>query len=379
MASVIINLVRLRLIFLIISCFLITKPVLAGDPPTLISPSNNSNISSIPTFSWQSIPNIVEYNILIDDEPTVTSPYAKNPYYPTNPNYTPQTLDPGTYYWKVKTKDSSGIWSSWSDIWSFTFTSTSSTSSPTSSPSTSPPTPTPTSTPQLASSFSVSNVSTQINSDQSFNASVNLTLPNNKNSVYYLSGAFKKTDSTRYFGLTKINSNWVKYESSNYLNQYKITTDDNGSWTGTLEVKPDISDTDYKGSGDYIFKVGRYTSTGSGPTWTNNETALKINDVGTISDTPTSQPTIKKTTLNPSLPAATKSPIPKPGKLLKLSSGVASVAGASTYASFSATPSSQSARVEVKDERQINPIIWIGIIFIFAGFGLIGYIYFRKR
>ncbi|MDD5415693.1 MAG: hypothetical protein PHE48_01665 [Candidatus Daviesbacteria bacterium] len=253
--------------------------------------------------------------------------------------------------------------------------SPSSTSSSTPSPT---PTPIPSSTPQATSSFTISNIPSQINSDQSFNVSVNLTLPNNKNADYYLTGAFKRVDGTRYFGLTKIGSSWIKYESSNYLNQYKITTDDSGNWTGTLEVEPDASDTDYKGSGDYIFKVGRYTSSGSSPTWSNESTI-------TITSTENGDQDSTSTSTSNSLPSTTNSPTPSVKATTTTSSQVrssdkliyqiASVAGAT----ISAKSATEEGAVNVKNQKQINPIVWLGLALIFAGCGSIGYIYFKKN
>jgi len=188
--------VRVKLLILaFFYLFFGVSPVFAIDPPNLINPQNNSIISSSPTFSWQSVSGSVEYNILIDDELTVTSPYAKTPYYPTNPSYSPQSLNPGIYYWKVKTKDGGGNWSNWSNIWSFTLQTNSSSPSPTlTSTSTPSPTPTqspsPTSTP--SSSFTVSNIPSQINSDQFFTANIDLFSPNHPNTKFYLKGAFKK-------------------------------------------------------------------------------------------------------------------------------------------------------------------------------------------
>lgn len=234
-------------------------------------------------------------------------------------------------------------------------------------------TPTPSSTQKPTSSFTITNIPSQINVNQSFNASINLNLPNNKNTDYYLGGAFKKTDGTRYFGLTNINSTWVKYESANYLNQYKITTDDSGNWSGSLEAKPDNSDTDYKGSGDYVFKVGRYTSSGSGPTWSNE---LTINIIS--SNTPDESPT--------NTPSSVQSPTPSSTALKKTSSPktiassfiyrTASVAAAT--ASATNLPTS-SPKVEIKTQKQLNPFIIMGVILIFAACSLIGYIYFVKR
>ncbi len=252
------------------------------------------------------------------------------------------------------------------------------TSTPTPTPSPSPiPTSalTPSPTAQPTSSFIINKIPSQIDSDQSFNVSADLILPNNKNTDYYLSGAFKKIDGTRYFGLTKINSNWIQYSSTNYLNQYKITTNDNGVWAGSIEIKPDIEDSDYKGSGDYIFKVARYSSNSS-PTWS-NETTVKINDVKTL--TPTDSPTSQAIS-NPT-PSATprsttfKSLSPRSTQSLKSFYQVASVAAATT----SAKNIEGKSKTKVKNQKQTNPLVWVGLIFIFAGFCLVGYIYLTKN
>lgn len=56
----------------------------------------------------------------------------------------------------------------------------------------------------------------------------------------------------------------------------------------------------------------------------------------------------------------------------KLTYRIASVAAATT----SAAP---MGKVEVKNEKQTNPFVWIGLIFIFAGIGTVGYIYLIKN
>lgn len=170
------------------------------------------------------------------------------------------------------------------------------TPSPTPTPtpsSTATPTPTPTSAP--TSNFTISNIPNKINSDQSFSVQVTLSIPGNANTTYYLKGAFKKSDGARYLGLTKYNSDWIEY-GEDYSEQYKITTDNSAGWSGSIEVKPDIYDKDYKGSGDYIFKIGRLTAAGSGPTWS-NESTITINDTSVKTSTPDPSPTPTTTSL----------------------------------------------------------------------------------
>ena len=363
---------RVKLLILtLIYLFFGVSPVFAIDPPSLISPQNNSIISSGPTFSWQSVPGSVEYNILIDDEPTITSPYAKTPYYPTNPSYSPQSLNPGIYYWKVKTKDGSRNWSNWSNIWSFTLQTNSSSPTPTPTPTPSPtPTQSPSPKPTPSSSFTISNIPSQINSDQSFSANIDLFSPNNPNTKFYLKGAFKKGDSTNYFGLTKVSNLWIKNGQS-YSEQFPITTNANGKWSGSLEIQSDSSDLGFTGSGDYIFKIGQYNSKDTSPSvsWS-NEITIKINSVSSqttspsaVSPTPT--PTVKPSS---SLINFTTS---RPSASSKLIYQIASIAGISKSAS-------PSAIVEIENQKQTNPIIWVGLVFIFTGIGILGYIYIRK-
>ena len=384
---------RVRLIILtFFYLFFGVSLAFANDPPILTSPANNSTTTST-TLNWQapsySLYSTNPYRVQIHYDPSfspVSSIYRDS--YKTATTYTPE-LYQGTWYWRVEVRDSTGTWSSWSNTWLFTLVEATATPTPqpTSSP-TSTPTPSATSTPTAtaspsSSSFVISNTPSQINSDESFTVSVNLT-STNKDTVYYLSGAFKKVDGTRYFGLTKISSNWVSYSSIDYLNQYKITTDNTGSWTGSLEVKPDTSDSDYKGSGDYIFKVGKYTSSGSGPTWNNEEVQIKINDVNNLSsdDPPSSQAIPKTIPSDNPLPITTsKSVTSKISEKLSSFPKSASVAGISKISTQSAlnASSTPSANIKVSTEKQKNnPFVLIGFIFIITGVGLLGHLIFRE-
>lgn len=234
---------------------------------------------------------------------------------------------------------------------------------------TSSPTPTPSSS-ISASSLKFSEVPSQINSDQSFKVNVTLSMPNNANTEYYLKGEFKKSDGTRYLGLTKKDSDWVEY-GDDLSDQYKITTDASGNWSGNLEVKPDVYDKDYKGSGQYLFKIGRYTAAGSG-LWSNPVTLDIVDTTSSPTPAPSSNPTSTPSTTK----VTTTTSSPKPTPSIKSSYQIASVAGIKTSASASA---SSLPGVEIKNQKQTNPITWVGVIFILIGTGSIGYIYLRKN
>lgn len=124
------------------------------------------------------------------------------------------------------------------------------------------------------STFTISNIPSTIDSTETFNTSINLSLSNKANTAFYLKGAFKRKDGTNYFGQTKVNGSWIK-NSKTYSDQYKITTDSSGNWSGNLEIQPDIMDSGYEGAGEYIFKVGKYSEDGS-LNWS-NESSIKIN------------------------------------------------------------------------------------------------------
>lgn len=224
-----------------------------------------------------------------------------------------------------------------------------------------------------SSSFLISNVASQVNSNQSFSTTINLSLPANPSTTFYLKGAFKKANGSNYFGQTKVSDNWVK-NSGSYSSQYQINTDSSGNWTGNLEVQSDSSDSGFTGTGDYIFKVGRYTSSGSGPSWS-NEAIIKIIAVENL------QAETLETTSSPTIPPS-GSPLVKTGIISstetkgngKLKYRIASVAAATTEASLD-----KLAKVNVKNQKQTNPFFWAGLIFVFTGTASIGYIYLKKN
>ena len=232
------------------------------------------------------------------------------------------------------------------------------------------PSPTPT-TSSTNSSFSISSVPSEISSTDTFKASIDLNLSDSPNSLFYLKGAFKKSSTSNYFGLTKVNSAWVK-NGNTYSDQYSITTDSVGKWSGSLEVEPDILDSGYDGTGDYVFKVGRYTSTGSGPTWS-NEVTLKIN---------AKEVEASDTVTNLSGLGSSKSKAVLGEKEEKLEDLPDSVYSLENYRKLS-TPSgvnlsTLSAEVKPKNKFNFLPVI-AGSILILGGGGTFAYLFFKGR
>lgn len=128
------------------------------------------------------------------------------------------------------------------------------------------------------------------------------------NTLNYLRGAFYIKNTTSYFGLTfNHESNWFNGSPSDPKKFLKIEIDSDGKWEGQLRIKPDISDSGFKGNGNYAFKVGRYTENGTAVSNWSNE--VEINLVGN-DPTPTITPTATKTPIPTKTPASTKTPVP---------------------------------------------------------------------
>lgn len=130
------------------------------------------------------------------------------------------------------------------------------------------------------------------------------------NTTYYLKGAFYKEGSTNYFGLTKVHDSWVPNNKS-YIEQMKITTDNTGSWSSEGNVMVDTSDSGFTGSGDYLFKLARYTTNGSGPTWTSIKkiTITHFPPFTPPALSPTPSPTSPTILTTPSVPIASSSSV----------------------------------------------------------------------
>lgn len=363
------------------------KPVFAGESPIQTSPANGSTISSS-TINWQtpsySLYATNSFRVQVDDDQSFPGSTINKDYYTKNTYYSP-VLNEGLWYWRVKARDASGAWSNWSNIWSFTLQSTSSSPSPSPIPSTTTPSPTPspTSSSTPSSSFSISNTLSQVNSNQSFTLSVILSLPGSPDSTFYLKGAFKKADSSNYFGLTRVSGSWIK-NGSTYSNQYPITTDSSGNWSGNLEVQPDSEDSGFTGSGDYIFKVGRYTSTGSGPTWSNESTInivpVESSDQGNTS-VENSPPTTSPSS-SPQSGQSTKSKVASSSKSYtkqSLPSGENRLVYHSATVAAATASANPSSSLETKSQKNTNYLSWAGVLMIVSGTLALAFVYLRSR
>ncbi len=87
--------------------------------PTLVSPSDGATITdSTPSFDWSSVSGADSYQIQVDDYSSFLTPIIDIT--TTSSGYAaPNSLEPGTYYWRVRTKQGTA-WSDWSSTWTFT-------------------------------------------------------------------------------------------------------------------------------------------------------------------------------------------------------------------------------------------------------------------
>lgn len=168
----------------------------------------------------------------------------------------------------------------------------------------------------FAVSVNVSNVPASVSENQEFTVSVSVTgAASNTNN--YLRGAFySDTAPSSYFGYTFNHlGTWYNGTPSpidpHQFLEIQIGSD--GSWSGEVRVKPDTSSNYFEGSGNYYFKVGRYTANGTSVSPWSNSNLLAIN-APTPTPTPTLTPTPVPTntpTYTPT-PASTKTPAPTP-------------------------------------------------------------------
>ena len=157
----------------------------------------------------------------------------------------------------------------------------------------------------FAITLSISEIPGSIDYQQEIEVSVNLQCSNCSDS--YLRGVFYPS-GTNYFGFTYNNSGqWIS-TAGDKTQYFKIGASEvnESSWSGKLKVKPDPADSNYKGPGAYIFKVGRYTSSDSSALWSNERTLIITGPSVTPTPGPTDSP--GPTATHPPTPSPTHAP-----------------------------------------------------------------------
>ena len=232
-----------------------------------------------------------------------------------------------------------------------------------------------------AMTLSVSNLPSEIN----FNQEVDVTLDfscSGCGDYSYMRGVFFPS-GTNYFGLTQNNSgSWIGTSTDRSL-YFAISKTDliEASWSGKIKVKPDIEDSAYLGTGEYIFKVGRYTSANdSSADWSNELLTKIIGPTASPTQSPTNPPTVEPTqvstiisTKSPS-PIATKSPTPKPTVTSKPTAESETTDEPESDVQLIENIPAKSPQGMVAGAKTENKSKLLASLLIFSGMGFLGYV-----
>jgi hypothetical protein len=346
-------------VFFTLLVFLWPQIAKAAEPPNLNSPTDNSVTSDkSPKLFWEYSGECAAsgscFRVEVDNSADFSDPEKST--YTDSLSYSPQGLTEGIWNWRVKAKDKNNKWSDWSKVFKFVIgTQPSSIPSPTSQATLSPQTTQ--SSPKPQSNFEIKDAPSEINSNQEFELSASLVMPKDPNQSFYLKAAFKKSGSSNYFGETFSNGEWVKNGTS-YSKQFKIQTDSSGKWAGKIKIRVDADDSGFEESGDYLLKVGRYSDSGSGPTWS-NELTLKINKIDKPSPSPSENSAITEAEEEEDTTEVLSATFPSPSRDYEIK--IASVAGEATM-SNNIIP--EEEQIRVLEEKKVN---WL---LIFLGIGI---------
>ncbi len=153
-----------------------------------------------------------------------------------------------------------------------------------------------------------------------------------------------------------------------------VQTNEEGKWEGKIKVRPDSLDSGFKGTGDYHFKVGRYTSSGNGPVWS-NELSLKINEV--TRPEPCAEPDEEEEDLGEEVIEDEENFL-RPLPSFNHDYQIASVAGEATK-SDNITQEEQTRVLEEKKVNWLLIILGVGILVSGVGFGVYQLSQSRRR
>ncbi len=182
--------------------------------------------------------------------------------------------------------------------------------------------------------FGVSGAPETIFEDTAFPITFTLSQSSTATSVAYLRAVFYQEGTTKYFGYTQNQSGtWVN-STSDKTQFYTLTVGPDGSASGQIWAKLDLTHSYFTGAGVYKIKLGRYTSSNDTcADWTNElETAVTVHPSPVPSPNPSLPPSPTPTpTPSPSpIPSPSLIPSPRPSPSIALLSSPGTVAGETT-------------------------------------------------
>lgn len=216
----------------------------------------------------------------------------------------------------------------------------------------------------FAAGLTLSSTQTSINSGDEFNVDVKFSISSANGTIYYLRGVFYQT-AGNYCGYTWNGNSWYNgpYSVNSGWQQLLAVTVNQSSWSGQLKAKIDPSDGNCQSSGNYYFKIQRYTNGGSGSFDDQNSLSLNV-------FVPTPTPTPLPTSTPLPTPSNTPTPKPSPTKTLlptnqenitDTNASSSDVLGTSTNQD---TPTNSKENVKVESISSDNVV---GKIFLFLG------------
>lgn len=243
--------------------------------------------------------------------------------------------------------------------------------------------------PQKAISASIVNQSgpSEINSSDEYPINTTLNISTGNGTVYYLRGVFYKAGTANYCGFTWNGNNWFSgpYTVNEGWKSFLPVTINNSSWSGQLRAKIDTNDNSCNSSGNYSFKIERFTQSGSGTFDSQNEQTVQVNvPAPSPTNTPTSTPQPTSSDSNTPTPTKVTSPTPTikvtvtptPKKISQVVLGAKDKSSPTKSLSSNSKESKSITEEKVAGESSINPIyvlfILIGIVAL-TGCGILAW------
>ena len=224
----------------------------------------------------------------------------------------------------------------------------------------------------ISYTLTVDNLPQSINANSEEDRELNVSLQFAANSVFYLRASFSHPESeSKYFGYTN------GYNGTEAEQFFKITTDENGEWIGSLKVKPDSQSQNFKGEGEYIFKIGYYTAAGNGPSWKyEGKVFLSYTPpIPTLTPTPKPSATPEPATNTPTSipPTSTSTPKPTVAKEVVTSSDEGQVLALSDEGEVGSTGDEAQAIKDLYQPPEKKKSFLFPAVLIVGGIGLVSF------